>query len=75
MFSLFFTPQKAVTDFQMVAACDIEKYNRFFHYMLDAGVYFAPSAFESAFVSGAHREAEIKATLAAASTAFAKLKK
>lgn len=74
MFSIFFTSQTAINEFQAVADCDVQRYNRFFHYMLDAGVYFAPSAFESAFVSGAHRDAEIDATLAAASAAFARLK-
>jgi glutamate-1-semialdehyde 2,1-aminomutase len=75
MFSLFFTSQREVNAFHAVAACDVEQYKLFFHYMLDAGVYFAPSAFETAFVSGAHGDTEIDATLAAANVVFAKLKK
>ena len=73
MFSLFFTSATRIASFEDVSRCDVARYNRFFHAMLDAGVYFAPSAFESAFVSGAHTETEIDATLAAADRAFAQL--
>ena len=73
MFSMFFTSAARVASFEDVARCDVARYNRFFHAMLDAGVYFAPSAFESAFVSGTHGGAEIEATLAAAERAFALL--
>ncbi len=73
MFSMFFTSGSRVASFEDVSRCDVARYNRFFHAMLDAGVYFAPSAFESAFVSGAHTETEIDATLAAAEHAFARL--
>ena len=52
-------------------ACDKERFNRFFHAMLDAGVYLAPSAFEAGFVSAAHSDDDIAATIAAASSAFA----
>jgi glutamate-1-semialdehyde 2,1-aminomutase len=54
--------------------CDKEAFNRFFHAMLDEGVYLAPSAFEAGFVSAAHGDAEIAATLEAARRVFAKLK-
>ena len=73
MFSMFFTSASQVVSFEDVARCDVDRYNRFFHVMLDAGVYFAPSAFESAFVSGAHTDTEIDATLAAADRAFSRL--
>ena len=73
MFSMFFTSASQVVSFEDVARCDVDRYNRFFHMMLDAGVYFAPSAFESAFVSGAHTDTEIDATLAAANRAFSQL--
>ena len=69
MFSIFFTPAP-VTHFEQVAAADIDRYKRFFHAMLDRGVYFAPSAFETAFVSGAHGEGEIDHTLAAVDSTF-----
>jgi len=51
--------------------CDKEAFNRFFHAMLDAGHYLAPSAFEAGFVSAAHTEADIAATIAAADKIFA----
>jgi glutamate-1-semialdehyde 2,1-aminomutase len=49
---------------------DRDAFNRFFHQMLDRGVYFAPSAFEAGFVSGAHSDGDIDATVAAAAAAF-----
>jgi glutamate-1-semialdehyde 2,1-aminomutase len=52
---------------QDVMACDVERFRRFFHGMLAAGVYLAPSAFEAGFVSGAHTATDIDATLVAAS--------
>ncbi|MSQ52742.1 MAG: glutamate-1-semialdehyde-2,1-aminomutase [Betaproteobacteria bacterium] len=58
------------TSFAEVMQCDKERFNRFFHAMLDRGVYLAPSAFEAGFVSAAHGKAEIDATLAAAEAAF-----
>jgi glutamate-1-semialdehyde 2,1-aminomutase len=56
-----------------VMAADHERFNRFFHLMLDAGVYLAPSAFEAGFVSAAHAEQDIAETVAAARKAFAAL--
>ncbi len=56
-----------------VSASDIERFKRFFHAMLDRGVYFAPSAYEAGFVSIAHDAATIEATLAAAESVFATL--
>ena len=66
MFGLFFTGADEVRCFADVMACDVERFKRFFHGMLDAGVYFAPSAFEAGFVSSAHGDAEIGQTLEAA---------
>jgi glutamate-1-semialdehyde 2,1-aminomutase len=66
MFGLFFTDAAEVTCFADVMACDVERFKRFFHGMLDEGVYLAPSAFEAGFVSAAHGDAEIDATVAAA---------
>ena len=74
MFGLFFTEQQEITDFQSVMKCDAAKFNRFFHLMLEQGVYLAPSAFEAGFMSLAHTDADIQATLAAADRAFAQLK-
>jgi glutamate-1-semialdehyde 2,1-aminomutase len=74
MFGLFFTSAKRVSSFAEATTCDIEAFKRFFHAMLDEGVYLAPSAYEAGFVSSCHGEAELQATLAAAEKAFARLK-
>ena len=74
MFGLFFTEQAEINNFQDVMKCDAAKFNRFFHLMLEEGIYLAPSAFEAGFMSLAHSEADIQATLEAADRAFAKLK-
>ena len=71
MFGLFFTDQEKVTDFAGSTACDQERFRAFFHAMLERGVYLAPSAFEAGFVSAAHSEADIAATLEAARASFA----
>ncbi|MBA6223701.1 glutamate-1-semialdehyde 2,1-aminomutase [Colwellia sp. MB02u-18] len=73
MFGFFFTEEETVTCFAQATACDGEKFKRFFHLMLDEGVYLAPSSFEAAFVSTAHGEAEVEFTLAAADRCFAQL--
>jgi glutamate-1-semialdehyde 2,1-aminomutase len=69
MGSLFFTPGP-VRDWPGAAAADRERYARFFHAMLDGGVYLAPSPFEAWFVSAAHTDADIDRTLGAATAAF-----
>jgi glutamate-1-semialdehyde 2,1-aminomutase len=71
MFGLFFTNDAPVRTYRQVIACDVARFRRFFHRMLDAGVYLAPSAFEAGFVSAAHGDAEIAATIDAADRAFA----
>jgi glutamate-1-semialdehyde 2,1-aminomutase len=73
MFGLFFTGEKNVDTFAKVMASDAERFRRFFHAMLEAGVYFAPSAFEAGFLSAAHTEADLDATVAAAQRAFSLL--
>ena len=60
----------APRNFAEVMQCDRDAFNRFFHAMLDAGVYLAPSAYEAGFVSSAHSAADVAATLAAAREAF-----
>jgi glutamate-1-semialdehyde 2,1-aminomutase len=74
MFGVFFTDEKQINFYEQVANCDQEKFKRFFHGMLDKGIYLAPSAFEAGFVSAAHGEDEINATLDAAEQVFATLK-
>ena len=73
MFGLVFTDAESVRSFDQVAAADVERFRKFFHGMLDAGVYLAPSAFEAGFVSAAHGDAEIDATIDAAKKVFASL--
>ncbi|HZE59553.1 MAG TPA: glutamate-1-semialdehyde 2,1-aminomutase [Burkholderiales bacterium] len=72
MFGLYFrdAPPRS---FAEVMQCDRERFNRFFHAMLEQGIYLAPSAYEAGFVSAAHGDAEIDATLAAARKAFGAL--
>ena len=73
MFGLFFTPQASVRSFADVMACDRSRFNKFFHAMLAAGVYLAPSAYEAGFVSAAHGNLEIDATIDAAAHVFKSL--
>ena len=73
MFGFFFTDETRVTNYRQVMACDTERFNRFFHLMLDQGVYFAPASYEAGFVSAAHSEALIDEALAAAARAFRQL--
>jgi len=70
MFGIFFTKESAVTSFAQVMGCDVERFRKFFHGMLNAGVYLAPSAFEAGFVSAAHTDADIAETLDKAERVF-----
>jgi glutamate-1-semialdehyde 2,1-aminomutase len=72
MFGLYFA-ERIPDSYETVMACDKARFNRFFHAMLDAGVYLAPSAFEAGFVSAAHGDDIIAQTIAAAERAFAGL--
>jgi glutamate-1-semialdehyde 2,1-aminomutase len=69
MFGFFFREMPPAS-FAEVMQCDRERFNRFFHAMLDAGVYLAPSAYEAGFVSASHTQADLDATFAAARKAF-----
>jgi len=69
MFGMYFTDRVPET-YEDVMGCNRERFNRFFHAMLDQGIYLAPSAFEAGFVSSAHSEQDIRATLDAAGEAF-----
>jgi len=70
MFGIYFAPVVPAS-YADVMACDTARFNRFFHAMLDRGIYFAPSAYEAGFVSAAHTATEIEQTIAAADAAFA----
>jgi glutamate-1-semialdehyde 2,1-aminomutase len=73
MFGVFFTQERDLRHYAQVMACDVPRFKRFFHGMLEEGVYLAPSAFEAGFVSAAHGEKEIDATIAAAERVFKRL--
>lgn len=73
MFGLFFTDEKEITSFSQVMNCNQEAFKTFFHAMLDQGVYLAPSAFETGFISAAHDQETLEKTFVAADKAFAKL--
>jgi len=72
MFGIFFT-SGTVTTHAQATACDIERFKAFFHGMLAEGVYLAPSAFEAGFMSSAHTEEDIEATLTAARRVFSRI--
>jgi glutamate-1-semialdehyde 2,1-aminomutase len=69
MFTFFFSPD-AVTDWESAKKCDTARFAKFFHFLLERGVYIAPSQFEAGFVSAAHSEEDIRATVAAAREFF-----
>jgi len=73
MFGFFFSTESPVTRFAQVTGCDMERFRRFYHGMLENGVYLAPSAFEAGFVSTAHTPALVDTTVAAAERVFASL--
>jgi glutamate-1-semialdehyde 2,1-aminomutase len=72
MFGIYFAAA-APDSYAQVMQCDKERFNRFFHALLDAGIYLAPSAYEAGFVSAAHTDADIAFTVEAAGRAFATL--
>jgi glutamate-1-semialdehyde 2,1-aminomutase len=73
MFGGFFTDATSVSNYDEVMACDTDKFNRFFHAMLEQGVYLAPAAYEAGFMSSAHTDLDIEKTIEAAGNAFAGL--
>ncbi|QSX41570.1 glutamate-1-semialdehyde 2,1-aminomutase [Shewanella cyperi] len=74
MFGFFFTDEPEIIRFEQVTRCNMEQFRAFYHGMLDEGVYLAPSAYEAGFLSMAHGDAEIEATLAAADRVLARMK-
>ncbi|PCJ42811.1 MAG: glutamate-1-semialdehyde-2,1-aminomutase [SAR86 cluster bacterium] len=73
MFGCFFSEESAISTFDQVMQCNLERFKQYFHSMLDQGIYLAPSAFETGFLSAAHGEKEIQLTLDAAALAFSQL--
>ncbi len=74
MFGVFFSKEAQITNYQQATQCDIDAFKRFFHLMLDQGVYLAPSAYEAGFLSIAHSDDDLAYTIAAAKKAFLQLK-
>lgn len=74
MFGFFFTDAEKIETYADVKKCDIDRFKKFFHGMLQEGIYLAPSAYEAGFTSSAHGEKEIANTLSAAERVFAKLR-
>ncbi|TGG91381.1 glutamate-1-semialdehyde-2,1-aminomutase [Natronospirillum operosum] len=73
MFGFFFSSDQKISRYEQVMQCDVERFKRFFHGMLEQGVYLAPSAFEAGFMSVAHDDAVIEETLHAARKTFSRL--
>ncbi|UTW44472.1 glutamate-1-semialdehyde 2,1-aminomutase [bacterium SCSIO 12696] len=73
MFGFFFTDADTVSNYQQVMACDTERFNKFFHGMLQQGVYLAPASYEAGFMSAAIGDDDVQFTLDAAEKVFAEL--
>jgi glutamate-1-semialdehyde 2,1-aminomutase len=73
LFGLFFTEQETITTFDQVKKCDVDTFKQFFHQMLQKGIYLAPSAYESGFVSNAHQLNDLDRTIQAATEVFSNL--
>ncbi|MBT8047762.1 MAG: glutamate-1-semialdehyde 2,1-aminomutase [Xanthomonadales bacterium] len=73
MFGLFFTGAERVVNFAEAGHCDVAAFRKFFHLMLERGIYLAPSAFEAGFVSSAHTDEHIDATISAAQESFSQI--
>jgi len=70
MFGFFFTEAPQVSRFLQVTQCHLERFQKFYHGMLQQGIYLAPSAYETGFISSAHNDSHIAETLAAAEQVF-----
>ena len=73
MFGIFFTDADSVNDFASVKQCKVARFNQYFHLMLESGIYLAPSAFETGFMSASHTANHIQQTLDATRQAFSQL--
>jgi len=73
MFGFFFTEEDSIASFDQVMNCNQERFNTFFHGMLEQGIYFAPSSFEAGFISKVHSEEDIEKTISAASEVMSAL--
>ena len=70
MWGIFFSEEEHIVNYQQVMKCDTERFGKFFHGMLEAGVYLAPASYEAGFMSAAHTDDDIQFTLDAAAKVF-----
>lgn len=73
MFGFFFTEEESITNYNQVMNCNNDRFNQFFHGMLERGFYLAPASYEAGFMSSAHSYADIDATISAAAEVFSTL--
>ena len=73
MWGIFFSDEEKIINYSQVMQCDTERFAKFFHGMLQEGVYLAPASFEAGFMSAAHTDEDIQNTLEAAERVFAAL--
>lgn len=73
MWGGFFTEESKISNYKQVMACNNERFNRFFHGMLEEGIYLAPASYEAGFMSAAHTDEDIDRTIAAAKSVFSRL--
>lgn len=73
MFGLFFSDADKVTNFEQATQCNVDRFQKFYHGMLEQGIYLAPSAYEAGFVSIMHSDEDIQATIDAAGNVFGTL--
>jgi glutamate-1-semialdehyde 2,1-aminomutase len=70
MWGIFFSEEQHIINYQQVMKCDTDRFGKFFHGMLEAGVYLAPASYEAGFMSAAHTDDDIQFTLDAAEKVF-----
>jgi glutamate-1-semialdehyde 2,1-aminomutase len=70
MWGVFFSEEEKIVNYQQVMKCDTERFGKFFHGMLEAGIYLAPASYEAGFMSAAHTDDDIQFTLDAAGKVF-----
>lgn len=73
MFGVFFSEEEQVSNYEQVMECNGERFNQFFHKMLELGVYLAPASYEAAFMSAAHTDKDLDDTIEKARTAISLL--
>ena len=73
MWGIFFSEEEKIINYNQVMQCDTERFARFFHGMLEEGIYLAPASYEAGFTSAAHTDQDIEDTLNAAERVFARI--